>query len=63
MIAPFNVQTESIPFRFEDVLILQTFDANGDITTYFRGVDSDIYPHFIGPGIIMFRHDYHSMHR
>ena len=36
-------------FRFEDVLALQTFDANGDITDYVGDVNSEVY-NFFGPG-------------
>ena len=36
-----------IIFRFEGVLLLQTFDAEGKISSFIGGVKSEVSPHFL----------------
>ena len=38
-------------YRYEGIFVLQTFDAEGKINHYVLGVDSEVYPHFFGPGM------------
>ena len=45
-----TVLSKLVNKRYKDIEILQVFDAEGKITTYFREVDKQVFPHFFGPG-------------